>query len=106
MIGDKEAIPFLTFPAASPEAPPAVRAAAQAAIAHLTGQPFFAQPHKPVQVLTDAAWRYHRHQIEFTDDLALSGRGTTIARHQLRGRCRAPRLRGFSACDWCNRHCG
>ena len=49
MIGDKEAIPFLTFPAASPEAPPAVRAAAQAAIARLTGQPFSAQPRKPVR---------------------------------------------------------
>ena len=71
MIGDKEAIPFLTFPAASPEAPPAVRAAAQAAIARLTGQPFSAQPRKPAQVLTDAAWRYHRHQVEFADDLVV-----------------------------------
>jgi HEAT repeats len=68
MIGNKAAIPFLTFPAASTEAPPAVRAAAQGAIAQLTGQPFSAQSHKPVQVLIDTAWRYHRHQVEFTDD--------------------------------------
>ena len=67
MIGDKEAIPFLTFPAAFSEAPPLVRTAAQGAIARLTGQPFLAQPHKPAQVLTDAAWRYHRHQSEFAD---------------------------------------
>jgi HEAT repeat protein len=71
MIGSKEAVPFLTFPAASPEAPPAVRTAAQAAIARLTGQPFLAQPRKPVQVLTDAAWRYHRHQADFTDDVVI-----------------------------------
>jgi hypothetical protein len=68
MIGSKEAIPFLTFPAASPEAPSAVHAAAQAAIAHLTGQAFSAQPRRPTQVLTDAAWRYHRHQDQFADD--------------------------------------
>ena len=71
MIGNKEAIPFLTFPASFPEAPPAVRAAAQAAIARLTGQPFSAQPRKPAQVLIDAAWRYHRHQDEFADDLVV-----------------------------------
>jgi HEAT repeat protein len=71
MIGNKEAIPFLTYPAAFSEASPAVRAAAQAAITHLTGQPFAAQPRTPAQVLTDAAWRYHRHQDEFTDDLVI-----------------------------------
>ena len=71
MIGSKEAIPFLTFPAAFPEVSPAVRAAAQAAIARLTGQPFSAQLRKPVQVLTDAAWRYHRHQVEFADELVV-----------------------------------
>ncbi len=71
MIANKEAIPFLTFPAASLEVPPAVRAAAQAAIGRLTGQSFFGQPRKPVQVLTDAAWRYHRHQAEFADDIVV-----------------------------------
>ena len=68
MIGDKEAIPFLTFSAAFREAPPVVSTAAKASIAHLSGQPFLAQPRQPVQVLTDAAWRYHRHQFELTED--------------------------------------
>ena len=45
-----------------------MRTAAQAAIAHLTGRPFAAQPRTPVQVLTAAAWSYHRHQVEFTGD--------------------------------------
>ena len=68
MIGNREAIPFLTFPAAFRDAPPVVRTAAQAAIARLAGQPFSAQSRTPVQVLTDAAWRYHRHQVDFPDD--------------------------------------
>jgi HEAT repeat protein len=68
LIGDKDAIPFLTFPAVSPESPLPVRVAAQAAIARLTGQPFSAQPHTAVQVLTANAWRYHRHQVEFPAD--------------------------------------
>ena len=67
MIGDKEAIPFLTFPAAFSEAPPPVRATAQEAIVRLTGQLFLAQSRNPPQVLTDAAWHYHRHQSEFVD---------------------------------------
>jgi HEAT repeat protein len=65
MIGYNEATPYLTFPAASPEAAPGVRAAAQAAIGRLTGQPFFTQPHTSAQALTAMAWRYHRHQVEF-----------------------------------------
>jgi hypothetical protein len=68
MIGDKEAIPFLTFPAAFPEAPPPVSTAAKASIASVTGQAFLAQPRTPVQVLTDAAWRYHHHQFEFPEN--------------------------------------
>ena len=68
MIGDKEAIPFLVFPATFLEAPPAVRTAAKVAIEHLTGQPFVAQPRQSAKLLTDAAWRYHRHQVEFTED--------------------------------------
>ena len=68
MIGDKEAIPFLTFAAASAETAPAVRVAAQEAVARLSGQPFAAQPRTPIQVLTDAAWRYHRHQVEFLEE--------------------------------------
>jgi len=68
MIGDKQAVPHLTFLAASASASPPVRAAAQAAIAHLTGRPFAAQPRTPTQVLTAAAWSYHRHQVEFPGD--------------------------------------
>jgi HEAT repeat protein len=71
VIGNKEAISFLTFPAAYAEAPTVVRIAAQGAIAQLTGQSFFAQPHKPAQVLIDTAWRYHRHQVEFPNDLVV-----------------------------------
>jgi hypothetical protein len=71
LIGDKQAVPFLTIPAASPRAPSEVRSAAQAAIANLTGRPFGAQQRTPVQTLTEAAWKYHRHQIEFSDDPVL-----------------------------------
>ena len=46
----------------------AVRTAAQAAIARLTGRPFQTQQRTPVQVLTDAAWQFHRHQIELPGD--------------------------------------
>ena len=67
LIGDKSAIPFLTFPAAAADSPPVVRAAAQAAISRLTGQSFAAQPQAPIQVLIDSAWRFHRHQVEFLE---------------------------------------
>jgi HEAT repeat protein len=68
LIGDKQAIPSLTFLAAATTTPPTVRAAAREAIAHLSGRPFAAQPRTPVQVLSDAAWQYHRHQVEFNDE--------------------------------------
>jgi HEAT repeat protein len=68
MIGNKLAIPQLTFLAASANTPTAVRTTAQAAIASLTGRPFSAQPRTPVQVLTAAAWSYHRHQVELPSD--------------------------------------
>jgi len=68
LIGDQQAVPFLTFPAASPTALPAVRTAAQQAIAGLTGHSFSAQPRTPAQTLTATAWNYHRHKIEFSDD--------------------------------------
>jgi len=68
LIGDRQAVPFLTFPAASSTTALAVRTAAQEAIATLTGRPFSAQPRTPVQTLTATAWSYHRHQIDFADD--------------------------------------
>ena len=67
-IGDPRAVPFLTYPASAVETPPTVREAAQSAIARLTGRPFVAQPRAPEQVVTDAAWQYHRHQVEFPGD--------------------------------------
>jgi HEAT repeat protein len=70
-IGNRSAIPFLTYAAARAGAPPVVRHAAQTAIERLTAQAFSAQLQSPVQVLTDAAWRYHRHQIEFPEDTAV-----------------------------------
>jgi hypothetical protein len=68
MIGDKQAIPQLTFLAASTSTPLTLRNTAEAAIANLTGRSFAAQRHTPVQVLTAAAWSYHRHQVEFPGD--------------------------------------
>jgi HEAT repeats len=68
LIGDVQAVPHLTFLAASPTTPVSIRTASQVAIAQLTRRPFAAQPHQPVQVLTDAAWSYHRHKVEFPGD--------------------------------------
>ena len=67
-IGDRRAVPFLTYPASAARFPPAVREAAQAAIGRLTGRSFVAQPQSPAQVLTQAAWSFHRHQVEFPSD--------------------------------------
>ena len=67
-IGELQAVPLLTFSAASTVAAPAVRAAARASIAQLTGRPFDRQPRSPVQVLTAAAWEEHRRQPEFPED--------------------------------------
>ncbi len=67
-IGDSRAIPYLTYPASASQTPHAVREAAQAAIGQLTGRSFVVQPQSPAQVLTQAAWRFHRHQVEFPGD--------------------------------------
>jgi HEAT repeat protein len=72
MIGDPVAVPFLTYAAAAPGIAPALHTAAQTAIERLTGRRFSAQPQSPVQVLTDAAWRYHRGQVEFPDDSSVT----------------------------------
>ena len=68
MIGDLRAIPFLTAPAALPDTPPGLRSAAREAIPRINGHSFDSQPRTPTQVLSDAAWRYHRHQIELGDE--------------------------------------
>ena len=67
-IGDSRAVPFLTYLASAGKFPPALREAAQAAIGRLTGRSFVAQPRSPAQVLTEAAWSFHRHQVEFPSD--------------------------------------
>lgn len=63
-IGDPRAIPFLTYPAASPDAPLNVRTAADQAIARITGRPVAEQPRTPARVLVDAANSYARHEFE------------------------------------------
>jgi hypothetical protein len=67
-IGDPRSVPYLTYPASAIEFDPAVREAAQAAIADLTGRSFEVQPCAPAQVLAAAAWQLHRHQVEFPSD--------------------------------------
>jgi hypothetical protein len=69
-IGDPRAVPFLTYPAFSSKSPATVRDAAQAAISQITRRSFTLQPLSPAQVLTQAAWRFHRHQVEFPSDPA------------------------------------
>lgn len=70
-IGDPDAVPFLTFPAASPASPPAVSSAARDAIGQLTRRPYAQQPRPPVRVLTDAAWAYHRFRPTLPDETAV-----------------------------------
>lgn len=64
LIGHKDALPFLTFPAALTAASRNVSAAARTAIQQITGRPFAMQSLPPTQVLINAAWRYHRHLVE------------------------------------------
>jgi HEAT repeats len=71
MIGDKRAIPPLTEKAASREVPEAVRKTAERAIARLTGRPFDSKDQASVQVLSDAAWRLHRHQVDLGSEPVL-----------------------------------
>lgn len=67
MIGDVRAVPPLTAVAASAPA----RDAARRAIEHLTGRSFESQPRSPARVLTDEAWKYHRHAFLFPGETAL-----------------------------------
>ncbi|WP_337176068.1 HEAT repeat domain-containing protein [Paludisphaera sp.] len=70
-LGDPRAIPFLTYPAASPDSPPPVKAAATLAIERLTGRPFAQQPKSPVQTLSDAADAFVRRQYEMPSEQVL-----------------------------------
>ncbi|QEH36209.1 hypothetical protein OJF2_47690 [Aquisphaera giovannonii] len=67
-IGEPTAVPFLTYAAAAPGTPAPVKEAARAAIARLTGRPYGSRGHAPERVLSDAAWRFHRHEVEFPSD--------------------------------------
>ncbi len=70
-IGDPDAVLFLTFPAASPASPAAVRSASRDAIARLTRHPYDDQRRPPVRMLTDAAWAYHRFRPTLPEDTAV-----------------------------------
>ncbi len=66
-IGSSAALPYLAYPAAA-GANPQLKMAAQAAIARITGRPYASQKQTSAQILTAAAWSYHRHQATFEDD--------------------------------------
>ncbi len=70
-LGDRRAVPFLTFPAASPDSPLEVKTAAAIAIEKLTGKPFANQPRSPVNTLDDAAEAFARHQYEMPSERVL-----------------------------------
>ena len=67
-IGDPRAVPFLTYPAAAADAPPAVRAGGPGGDRPADGPAVRVAAARPAQVLTDAAWGFHRHQVEFPGD--------------------------------------
>jgi hypothetical protein len=58
----------LTAKAASQDTPELARNAARLAIVRLTGRPFESQERTPVQVLADAAWQFHRHQVDLGEE--------------------------------------
>lgn len=64
-IRDRRALPYLTVRAAQAATDAPGRDAAIRAIAQITGLDYAAQPRSPVRVLTDEAWKYHRHQVGF-----------------------------------------
>lgn len=70
-LGDRRAVPFLTFPAAWPDSPGPLKAAAALAIEKLTGKPFDHQPKSPVDTLDDAAEALARHQYEMPSEQVL-----------------------------------
>ncbi len=68
LIGDRRAIPHLTFEAARPDVSGALQDTAKRAIERISGRPFEAQPLSPQALLTASAWQYHRHQVRFPAD--------------------------------------
>ena len=64
-IGDRRAIPALSYVAARPDTLGPARDTARRAIARITGRPFEAQPRTPARVLADEARRYLAHGVDF-----------------------------------------
>ena len=98
-IGDTRSIPHLTFPAASPKAEATFRQAAQGAIARLTGRSFQIQQRTPVEVLTDAAWRFHRHQVDLGAEPVAIWTWDADAKPRYPNKCPAQRPRQYWAID-------
>lgn len=67
LIGDRRAIPFLTFSAARPDEN-AVREPARRAIGRLTGRAYNAQLRTPNDLLNDEARKYLTHAVVFPAD--------------------------------------
>lgn len=70
-IGDRRALPFLTYPAAAPNVPLNVRTAADQAIVRLTGRSVADQSRTPAQVLIDMANGYARRQFDMPAEAVL-----------------------------------
>ena len=68
LIGDRRAIPHLTYEAARPDVSGVLQDTAKRAVERLSGRPFEAQPLSPQALLTASAWQYHRHQVRFPGD--------------------------------------
>jgi hypothetical protein len=93
-IGDPRAVPFLTYPAAAQDASPALRMSVASAITRLTGHPPEGQPRTPAQELTNAAWQFHRHQVDFPGDPVVvwvwdNERKVPVSREMKRGEAEA-----------------
>ncbi len=70
-IGDRRAVPQLTFLAAEPNMNSPARGPARHAIEALTGRAFESQPLSPVRLLTAEARRYHLHEVRFPGGLVV-----------------------------------
>ena len=98
-IGDKRALPFLVIKATDKKqsVPPSVRTAARRAIEEMTGAAIEALPQSPVQLLTDAAWSFHRHKVEFPGQtVAVWEWDTETKRPAPRARTKAQAESGFA----------
>ncbi|HZW29268.1 MAG TPA: HEAT repeat domain-containing protein, partial [Isosphaeraceae bacterium] len=67
-LGDRRAIPHLTYLAAQADTLSPVRSAARRAIANLTNRSYESQPRSAARLLTDEARKYHIHTVHFPSD--------------------------------------